>query len=111
MKNFIVTAAALLVAATSFVAFDTPSAKDFDNQTLLSFETVANDEVGDPFQQGWEEGYCEGWKDVKGQKSNCPLVPLEPLPDIECGDSYRCGYNRGFKYGRCEAQGYDNCKK
>ena len=58
------------------------------------------------FNKGWAEGFCEGWKDVKGDYSLCPLTPLAPLPKInERSDSFRDGYNRGFKYGMCEARG------
>ena len=65
----------------------------------------------DPFGEGWETGHCEGWKDIKGQNVWCPTAPWAPTPDWDCGDSYRCGYNRGFKFARCKAQGYSNCKK
>jgi hypothetical protein len=51
------------------------------------------------YEKGWEEGYCEGWKDVKGQMALCPLTPLCPLPELECPEGYKCGYNRGFKSG------------
>ena len=50
------------------------------------------------FCKGWEDGYCEGWKDVKGQYAICPITPIGPIP--ESGqDSYKGGYNRGFKAG------------
>ena len=51
------------------------------------------------YEEGWEDGYCEGWKDVKGQMALCPLTPLCPLPELECSEGYKCGYNRGFKAG------------
>tara|TARA_R110000850_G_C9932822_1_gene462261 strand:+ start:101 stop:388 length:288 start_codon:yes stop_codon:yes gene_type:complete len=51
------------------------------------------------YEKGWEEGYCEGWKDVKGQMALCPLTPLCPLPELDCPEGYKCGYNRGFKAG------------
>jgi hypothetical protein len=51
------------------------------------------------YEQGWEDGYCEGWKDVKGQLTLCPLTPLCPLPTLDCSEGYKCGYNRGFKAG------------
>ncbi len=50
------------------------------------------------FCKGWEDGYCEGWKDVKGQYAICPITPICPIPEIG-QDSYRGGYNRGFKAG------------
>jgi len=55
--------------------------------------------------KGWAEGYCEGWKDVKGQFAICPITPLCPLPKLECYEGFRCGYNRGFLAGRRAAKG------
>jgi len=52
---------------------------------------------------GWGDGYCEGWKDVKGPFAICPVTPICPVPRIECNRGYRCGYNRGFKRGRRDA--------
>lgn len=54
--------------------------------------------TGDDFSQGWEDGYCEGWKDVKGQLAICPIAPIAPIPPIG-QDTYRGGYNMGFKAG------------
>ena len=52
------------------------------------------------FNEGFEDGYCEGWKDVKGELALCPLTPLAPMPEIsQSNDSYRDGYNTGFKAG------------
>ena len=62
------------------------------------------------YENGWEEGWCEGWKDVKGEFFICPIPPIPPLPEITCSEGFRCGYNRGFKYGMCKAMGRNNCK-
>ena len=52
------------------------------------------------FSKGWDDGYCEGWRDVKGQNAICPISPIAPIPPIGCNnDSYKCGYNLGFKAG------------
>lgn len=63
------------------------------------------------YQEGWADGWCEGWKDVKGQYAYCPYTPYAPYPDYSCNSGYKCGYNRGFKYGMCKAQERQNCKK
>ena len=56
------------------------------------------------FNEGFADGYCEGWKDVKGELSLCPLTPLPPLPKIgQSSNSYRDGYNTGFKRGMKDA--------
>lgn len=65
--------------------------------------TSATHNVDNNYEIGWEDGYCEGWKDVKGQLSLCPLTPLTPLPKLDCYEGYKCGYNRGFKAGRAKA--------
>ena len=80
---------------------------------LTGFETAnfENNPIQTSYDEGWEQGFCEGWKDVKGQYSVCPVTPLTPLPKLNCSEGYRCGYNRGFKYGMCKAEGYSNCKK
>ena len=56
------------------------------------------------FDEGFEEGHCEGWKDVKGEMTICPISPIPPLPKInQSSDSWRDGYNTGFKRGMRDA--------
>ena len=55
------------------------------------------------FCDGWEDGYCEGWRDIKGPNAICPITPICPIPEIG-QDTYRGGYNRGFKAGSRKAQ-------
>jgi hypothetical protein len=62
------------------------------------------------YDKGWADGWCEGWKDIKGQYAYCPYTPYPPYPEYSCSEGYRCGYNRGFKYGMCMAQ-ERNCEK
>tara|TARA_B110000238_G_C15949581_1_gene362612 strand:- start:280 stop:570 length:291 start_codon:yes stop_codon:yes gene_type:complete len=76
-----------MIVCTSF----TNANNEKDVKTELTTQT--------DYEKGWEEGYCEGWKDVKGQMALCPLTPLCPLPELECSEGYKCGYNRGFKAG------------
>ena len=56
-----------------------------------------------PFNEGFEDGWCEGYKDVKGQLTICPIAPIAPLPPIDA-NTYKGGYNIGFKAGRKKAQ-------
>lgn len=70
---------------------------------LTSFSSDIRKEVTETvvkndYEQGWEDGYCEGWKDVKGQYAFCPFAPFAPFPEMN-KDTYRDGYNRGFKAG------------
>ena len=48
--------------------------------------------------EGWEEGYCEGYKDIKGEFSICPITPLCPMPEL-FKDSWKDGYYRSFLEG------------
>ena len=73
-----------------------------DNSKVENVKNFQSD-----YEKGWEDGFCEGWKDVKGQFAICPITPLSPLPKLDCNEGYKCGYNRGFKYGMCKANGRD----
>ena len=54
------------------------------------------------FCEGWEAGYCEGYKDIKGEFSICPITPLCPMPKL-FKDSWKDGYHRAFLAGRRKA--------
>jgi hypothetical protein len=54
------------------------------------------------FCQGFEDGYCEGYKDVKGPFVVCPVPPVCPVPGVGI-DTYKGGYNTGFKAGMRKA--------
>ena len=77
------------------------------NSSIESNKIITSDDKKyNEFNEGWGEGFCEGWKDVKGNFAICPIVPIPPIPKIgESYDSFRDGYNRGFKYGMCKARG------
>lgn len=66
--------------------------------------TIADSEQGSltEYAEGFDDGFAEGWRDVKGSLSLAPLPPLPPLP--QAGRvTYRDGYNAGFKQGRRRA--------
>jgi hypothetical protein len=87
------------------------SSTSVEESISVSNETAqTSNNIGDDFTEGWNIGWCEGWKDVKGQNAYCPYVPYPPYPKYGT-DSYRGGYNAAFKYGRCKAQDYQNCQK
>lgn len=57
------------------------------------------------YDRGWDDGHCEGWKDVKGREAYCPYPPYAPVPVFpRSADSYRDGYNDGFKQGVIDAR-------
>ena len=105
MKNIIKTT---LFIASFFIFLSSSSTSE---STLVYAENVESSTIqGDEFKKGWDIGWCEGWKDVKGEYAYCPYAPYPPYPKYG-KDNYRGGYNAAFKYGRCKAQEYENCKK
>ena len=87
----------LFTAFISLTAVLTAFTTRTKNSTKTEF-TLASD-----YCDGWEVGYCEGWKDVNGQYAICPITPICPIPEIG-KDDYSSGYNRGFKAGRNAAK-------
>ena len=77
------------------VAFGINSPKEKTINTENTTEMII---AGPEFNEGWKDGYCEGWKDVKGQHAYCPYAPYPPYPPYG-KDNYRGGYNMGFKAG------------
>ena len=92
MKNTILSIVTILLV---FVAFGISSPKE---NTVITKSTIENIISGPEFNDGWEDGYCEGWKDVKGQNAYCPSTPYPPYPEYG-KDTYKGGYNAGFKAG------------
>jgi len=105
MKNFL--KITLLIASFFLLLSST-----LTNESIsISIETEESSySQGDEFKKGWDIGWCEGWKDIKGEYAYCPYPPYPPYPKYG-KDTYRGGYNAAFKYGRCKAEGYENCKK
>lgn len=79
----------------------------FSNSILSpEFEIIKEETtVVSKFDEGFKDGYCEGWKDEKGKNAYCPYPPYPPYPTYEQSrDSYRDGYNTGFKQGVRDAR-------
>ena len=67
--------------------------------TLCMFMAVASFAQSSEYREGFKDGYCEGWRDVKGQYAYCPYAPYPTL--VGWGrNNYRGGYTAGFKKGR-----------
>ena len=79
-------------------------------KTVISNDNYESIFFQSSYEQGWEDGFCDGWKEEKGQFSICPIVPISPLPKLKCMEGYKCGYIRGLKYGMCKALG-GSCSK
>ena len=69
---------------------------------LLSLFSLSFTDIQESYCDGWEIGYCEGWKDIKGVWAICPVAPICPLEKLN-RERYLDGYNRGFKKGRADA--------
>lgn len=50
------------------------------------------------FQDGWEQGYKDGWCYGRGYGCIDPIVPICPIARIG-EDNYKGGYNRAFLQG------------
>lgn len=72
--------------------------------TSITDEITPTTITSSDYQDGWKDGYCEGWKDVKGPYAVCPVTPVCPVPQVSCYEGFKCGYNRGFKKGRVDAK-------
>ena len=96
------------VLLVAFLAIGLISLMSFAESTNESVEICTN--FNSDYDGGWADGFCEGWRDVNGQYAICPITPIAPIPKISCSEGYKCGYNRGFKYGMCKARG-GNCTK
>ena len=55
------------------------------------------------FCDGWDDGYCEGYKSVEGQQRVCPIAPSCPVPEAD-GDTYSRGFARGYEKGKEDAE-------
>lgn len=57
------------------------------------------------YYKGWDEGHCEGWKEIKGQHVYCPYPPYPPYPQHPKSiNSRKDGYNDGFIRGMKDAK-------
>ena len=96
----------ILFVIFAYTSFSSITAKNIEIDKLcikenLSVESVS---VETEFQKGFKDGWDEGWKDVKGKYSYPPHPPYPPYPKYpQKSDSYRDGYNTGFKAGRRKA--------
>jgi len=81
----------LLVVSTMLTSNSFTKVIDFDSVTESS-------KIQDNYCDGWEDGYKAGWcYEVVGCVD--PIVPVCPVPTVNCNSGYKCGYNRGFKAG------------
>ena len=88
MKN-LVTVLVMLIGVSSLVSFKSIKENTIKTENVI----LIND-----YSEGWKDGHCEGWKDVKGEFTICPITPICPIPEIG-KDDFRGGYNRAFKAG------------
>jgi len=77
-------------------AFTTNTSNKVNVEKETSFESK--------YEEGWKDGHCEGWKEIKGQNAYCPYPPYAPYPQYpKSSDSYRDGYNDGYRRGMSDA--------
>ena len=51
----------------------------------------------DGFEGGYKDGYC-----YNDNRCITPIAPLCPLRSVYEDDTYKAGYQRGFKLGLCK---------
>jgi hypothetical protein len=57
------------------------------------------------YHKGWDDGHCEGWKEVKGRDVYCPYPPYPPYPvHPKTTTSYKDGYTDGLIRGMKDAK-------
>ncbi len=97
MKKIILLGSFAVIALMSFTKIEEPKTKNSKTENKVILKSK--------FDEGFEDGYCEGWKDVKGAYSVYPVAPVPPVPNaFQSYNSYKDGYNTGFKAGRKAAQ-------
>jgi len=80
----------------NLVAEDSKTNIELNNNILIDWED---------YVKGWKEGYCEGYKDVKGIGYDCPgFTPNPPNQFDQSKKNYKGGYNAGFKAGSKKAR-------
>lgn len=84
----------LLLLLTLTFSFTTVNEKNVNNIEIYSQNSYC---------KGWETGFCNGYKEVKGIHAICPIAPLCPTPEIN-KNTYQDGYNRGFIKGMSYAK-------
>ena len=67
--------------------------------TAFTINNTSDKPIGNTFLLS---EYCEGYKDIKGEISICPITPLCPMSEI-FKDSWKDGYHRAFLAGRKKA--------
>jgi hypothetical protein len=72
---------------------------------LFATLTAFNEVQKTRYHEGFDDGHCEGWKDERGRFAFCPFPPYPDYPAWPKSiDSYRDGYNDGFKRGVSDAR-------
>jgi hypothetical protein len=78
---------------------------DLDSYNISNQSVAKEFKIETEYQEGWADGHCEGWKDVKGKYAYCPYPPYAPFPTYpKSSRSYTDGYNDGFKRGTADAK-------
>jgi hypothetical protein len=90
----------LLILLVFFGVSSFHTSRDFEGDNMLKKESLES-----KYNEGFKDGHCEGWKDEKGKYAYCPYPPYPEYPEYpKSSDSYRDGYNDGFKRGIRDAR-------
>lgn len=92
-----------IISVFSILLISTATAtKSIDKCSKTTVENLTEETK---YEQGWKDGHCEGWREIKGQYAYCPYPPYAPYPQYpKSSDSYKDGYNDGFLRGMRDAR-------
>lgn len=61
-------------------------------------ETNTESKIALNYTTGWKDGFCEGWKFIKGSLDDCPAVPQAKRCE-DCPNTYKSGFSTAFEAG------------
>lgn len=63
----------------------------------------AKGQMTDSYVEGFDDGFCEGYRSVEGEYSVCPHASYPSYPDYD-KNNYKGGVSKGFREGRRAAK-------
>jgi hypothetical protein len=78
------------------------------NNVFLAKKVYKETSTPEEYDEGYKDGYCEGFKEVlESPYMACPRVPyIDNAKYLDGCESWKCGYNAGFKHGTREGKKY-----
>ena len=74
----------------------------YQNNTIIENPIVTPD-PGKDYDEGYNDGYCEAWRDYRGNKYEQCRYPtyIDNATYLDgCENYYKCGFKAGLKHGQ-----------